>query len=66
LVDGLAASWPGPVGRDEVASVGVLTHPIDEQVRRFYRRWDFEGVPFDPKRSVIVRMIDLEKSGLVT
>jgi GNAT superfamily N-acetyltransferase len=49
----------------DVASFGVLTHPIDEQVRQFYRRWGFEDVPFDPKRSMIVRMVDLEKSGVV-
>jgi GNAT superfamily N-acetyltransferase len=48
----------------EVGSFGVLTHPIDEQVRGFYRRWGFEDVPFDPRRSMIVRMVDLEKSGL--
>ena len=47
----------------EVGSFGVITHPIDEQVRQFYRRWGFEDVPFDPRRSMIVRMIDLEKSG---
>jgi GNAT superfamily N-acetyltransferase len=48
----------------EIGSFGVLTHPIDEQVREFYRRWGFEDVPFDPRRSMIVRMVDLEKSGL--
>jgi GNAT superfamily N-acetyltransferase len=48
----------------EIGSFGVLTHPIDEQVRRFYQRWGFEDVPFDPGRSMIVRMIDLEKSGI--
>jgi GNAT superfamily N-acetyltransferase len=49
----------------DVGSFGVLTHPLDEQVRQFYRRWGFEDVPFDPSRSMIVRMIDLEKSGIV-
>jgi len=49
----------------DVGSFAVLTHPLDEQVRQFYRRWGFEDVPFDPRRSMIVRMIDLEKSGLV-
>ena len=49
----------------EIGSFGVLTHPIDEQVRQFYRRWGFEDVPFDPKRSMIVRMVDLEQSGFV-
>lgn len=45
----------------EVGSFGVLTHPIDDEVRQFYRRWGFEDVPFDPRRSMIVRMVDLAK-----
>jgi GNAT superfamily N-acetyltransferase len=49
----------------EIGSFGVLTHPVDEQVREFYRRWGFEDVPFDPRRSMIVRMVDLEKNGFV-
>jgi GNAT superfamily N-acetyltransferase len=49
----------------EVGSFGVLTHPLDEQVRQFCRRWGFQDVPFDPSGSMIVRMIDLEKSGIV-
>jgi hypothetical protein len=28
-------------------------------------RWGFEDLPFDPSRSMIVRMIDLERSGIV-
>jgi GNAT superfamily N-acetyltransferase len=48
----------------EVGSFGVITHPIDEQVRAFYRRWGFEDVPFDPSRSMIARMADIERSGL--
>jgi GNAT superfamily N-acetyltransferase len=49
----------------EIGSFGVLTHRIDDQVRQFYRRWGFEDVPFDLKRAMIVRMVDLERSGLV-
>jgi predicted N-acetyltransferase YhbS len=49
----------------EVGSFGVLTHPLDDEVRQFYRRWGFEDLPFDPRRSMIVRMVDLEKSGLI-
>ena len=49
----------------EVGSFGVLTHPLDDEVRKFYWRWGFEDLPFDPKRSMIVRMVDLEKSGVV-
>src|SRR5882724_9608787 len=52
------------VASRDIGSFGVLTHPIDDEVRRFYRRWGFVDVPFDPKRSMIVRMIDLEKSGI--
>jgi GNAT superfamily N-acetyltransferase len=48
----------------DVASFGVITHPLDDQVRRFYARWGFEYLPFDPKQAMIVRMADLEKSGL--
>jgi GNAT superfamily N-acetyltransferase len=47
----------------DVGSFGVLTHPIDEMARAFYRHHGFEDVPFDPKRSMMVRMIDLEKNG---
>jgi hypothetical protein len=47
----------------EIGSFGVLTHPIDEEVRRFHRRWGFESMPFDPRKSMIVRMIDIEKYG---
>lgn len=47
----------------EVGSFGVVTHPLDDQVREFYQRWGFENLPFDPRRSMIVRMVDLEESG---
>lgn len=47
-----------------IGSFGVVTHPIDDDVRRFYRKWGFEDLPFDPGRAMIVRMIDLEKSGI--
>lgn len=47
----------------EVGSFGVITHPLDERARAFYARWGFEDLPFDPQRAMIVRMVDLEKSG---
>ena len=49
----------------DFGSFGVITHPIDDQIRSFYQRWGFEDVPFDPRRSMIVRMADLEKSGVI-
>ena len=47
----------------DIGSLGVITHPLDDQVRAFYARWGFEDLPFDPQRAMIVRMADLEKSG---
>jgi GNAT superfamily N-acetyltransferase len=48
----------------DVGSVGVFTHPLDESARSFYARWGFVDLPFDPRRAMIVRMMDLEQSGL--
>ena len=48
----------------DIGSLGVITHPLDEQVRAFYARWGFEDLPVDPQRAMIVRMVDLQKSGL--
>jgi GNAT superfamily N-acetyltransferase len=48
----------------DVGSFGVITHPIDDHIRGFYARWGFEVLPFDPRQAMIVRMVDLEKSGL--
>jgi GNAT superfamily N-acetyltransferase len=47
----------------EIGSFGVLTHPLDEKVRAFYRRWGFQDLPFDPRHAMIVRMKDLEQNG---
>lgn len=41
----------------------VLTHPLDDGVRDFYRRHGFEDLPFDPNRSMAVRIIDLVRNG---
>jgi predicted N-acetyltransferase YhbS len=47
----------------EIGCFGVLTHPLDDGVRAFYERFGFETLPFDPRRSMIVRIRDLERSG---
>jgi predicted N-acetyltransferase YhbS len=41
----------------------VLTHPLDDEIRAFYKRFGFETMPGDPEASMAVRLIDLEKSG---
>lgn len=46
----------------EIGSFGVITHPIDDRARAFYRRWGFQDLPFDPRRAMIVRMVDLERN----
>ncbi len=45
-----------------VGSMGVITHPLDDGVRGFYARWGFQDLPFDPRRAMMVRMPDLQKS----
>ena len=45
-----------------IGSAGVLTHPLDDSVRGFYRRWGFQDLPFDPRRAMFVRTVDLQKS----
>ena len=47
----------------EIGCFGVLTHPLDDEVRAFYSHFGFETLPFDPRRSMIVRIVDLEQSG---
>lgn len=44
-----------------VGGMGVITHPLDEGVRGFYKRWGFQDLPFDPHRAMIVRMVDLRQ-----
>jgi len=47
----------------DIGCFGVLTHPLDDTVRDFYRHFGFTELPFDPKLSMIVRIVDLEQSG---
>lgn len=42
----------------------VLTHPLDDGVRAFYRSFGFEDLPFDPAHSMAVRIIDLKHNGI--
>ena len=47
----------------EIGCFGVLTHPLDDTIRAFYERWGFEDLPGDPRRSMVVRIVDLEHNG---
>lgn len=46
---------------ERIGSIGVITHPLDDNVRGFYARWGFRDLPFDPRRTMLVRMIDLAR-----
>lgn len=46
---------------ESIGGMGVITHPLDEALRGFYARWGFQDVPFDPRRAMIVRMVDLKR-----
>ena len=46
---------------EHIGSAGVITHPLDDNVRGFYAAWGFQDLPFDPRRAMIVRMVDLHR-----
>lgn len=46
----------------DIVCFGVITHPLDDEVRAFYRRFGFVDLPGDPRRAMIVRMKDFEAS----
>jgi predicted N-acetyltransferase YhbS len=45
-----------------IGCMGVITHPLDAGVRGFYARWGFQDLPFDPRRAMMARMVDLRQS----
>jgi GNAT superfamily N-acetyltransferase len=47
---------------ETIGSIGVVTHPLDDGVRGFCARFWFQDLPFDPRRAMFVRMVDLRKS----
>lgn len=48
----------------DIGCFAVLTHPLDDGVRAFYRRFGFEDLPGDPRRSMAVRIQDLIQNGM--
>jgi GNAT superfamily N-acetyltransferase len=45
-----------------IGCVGVSAHPVDDVVRGFYARWGFQDLPLDPRRAMLVRMVDLRQN----
>ena len=46
---------------ESIGSIGVVTHLLDDNVRGFYARWGFQDLPFDPRRAMLVRTVDLQR-----
>jgi len=47
----------------DIGCFGVLTHLLDDGVRDLHWRFGFEELPFDRGRSMLLRIIDLERNG---
>jgi GNAT superfamily N-acetyltransferase len=47
----------------DIGCFAVLTHPLDDNAGAFYAHFGFETLPFDPKRSMVVRIRDLVQNG---
>lgn len=48
---------------DDVGCYFLLTDPLDEEIRAFYRHFDFRDLPYDRNRRMFVRIADLIKNG---
>lgn len=51
------------VASEGIGCFCVLAHPLNDGVREFYRHFGFEDLPFDPGRSMAVRIVDLAHNG---
>ena len=47
---------------DVVGSIGVITHPLADGVRAFYVKWGFVDLPYDPRRAMMLRIVDMRLS----
>ena len=45
-----------------IGTTGVITHPLDDGVRGFYAAYGFTNLPFDPRRAMMARMVELERA----
>jgi hypothetical protein len=49
------------VAAESISSIGFIAPPLDDTVRGFYARWGFQDLPFDPRRAMMVRIVDLQR-----
>jgi predicted N-acetyltransferase YhbS len=50
---------------EEVGCFALITHPLDEGIRAFYRKFGFADLPHDSMRCMAVKITDLRTSGFV-
>ncbi len=44
-----------------IRGMGVVTHPLGDNVRRFCAQWRFGDLPPDPQRAMMMRMSGVER-----
>jgi GNAT superfamily N-acetyltransferase len=49
-------------GSEIIASAGVVTHPLDDDLRAFYKKYGFADLPNDPRRSMMVPMKEVARA----
>jgi len=47
---------------EQAGTIGLVVHPLDEDLRRFCARFGFEDLPADPRRAMVLRLADLRAS----
>ncbi len=53
------------VASETIGSIGVIAHPLDDSVGPFtVLTYGFDELSFDPRRAMMVRMVDLQRSGI--
>lgn len=48
---------------DKTGCYCLITHPVDDNARAFYKHWGFVETPFDLDESMMIRIADLRESG---
>ena len=48
---------------EQIGCACMITLPLDDSIRNFYRHWGFEDTPLAPNRSMIVRIANLRANG---
>jgi hypothetical protein len=48
----------------DIGCIGLVTQPLDDDVRSFYDSFDFQDLPFDPVGRMILRLADVKHIGI--